>query len=304
MKLGLGICAHNEEAGIISTLTSVVNSVCSVAHPLDWELVVCANGSSDGTASLVEQWLAKNRSLPVSLELLHTANLVEAQRLVATRLKAGGSNMFAFFDADILVDIDCVPELLAVASEESTKAVYAQSIPVASKRATVIENALNQYDSHANRVFSQRRHLHGRAFLIKEWSIPATMPRLVADDIYLSCDLLHRFGPPAIAASLRAKVYFHQISSLSDFYKAYKRRSNELTKCLQLFPLFGTLPPEQLNRRVIWSQLLGEPLSRVFYWLVLLMLRKYCQVRLFLESATAADASEEWGTTTTSKKPF
>lgn len=303
MKLGLGICARNEEAGIIATLTSVVNSVSSAAYPLNWELVVCANGCTDGTADLIKQWLSKNRSVPVSLELLDTANLVEAQRLIVTRLKDGGSNAFAFFDADIMVDIDCISELLKVFTDDSIQVAYAVSIPIENRRHTIIEKALNLYDSDTN-IFSERRHLHGRAFLIKEWSIPVTTPPLVADDIYLSCDLLYKFGPHSIAVSPNAKVYFHQITSLTDYYKAYKRRTTELSKCLQLFPHFRSLPPEQINRRVMWSKLFHETLSISFYWIILLMLRKYSQLRLFLESSLWGGSTEKWKITDTSKKPF
>ena len=103
MKLGIGICARNEEAGIISTVTSVVTSVQSVAYPLDWELVVCANGCIDRTPDLIRSWLSDNRDLPVSLVLLDTANLVEAQRLIASSLKERRSDMLAFFDADVSI---------------------------------------------------------------------------------------------------------------------------------------------------------------------------------------------------------
>ena len=232
MKLGIGICARNEEAGIISAVTSVVSSVQSVAYPLDWELVVCANGCIDRTADLVRNWLSANRGLPVSLVLLDTANLVEAQRAIATSLKERHADMLAFFDADVMVDADCIPSLVRVASADAVKAVYATSVPIRNARPTTIETALNQYDS-SDTIFATRRHLHGRAFLIKEWSIPATAPPLLADDIYLSCDLLYRFGPHAIAASPEARVYFHQISSIADFYKAYKRRTTELDKCFR-----------------------------------------------------------------------
>jgi glycosyltransferase involved in cell wall biosynthesis len=188
MKLGLGICARNEEAGIIATITSVVHSARS-AHSLEWELIVCANGCTDGTVALVNQWLLNNKAFAVTLEVLDVANLVDAQRLVVNRLGDRGASAIVLFDADILVDMECVPELLRTADNPSIKAAYARSVPTKSAQETIIEKVLNQYDS-INTIFSERRHLHGRAFLIKEWSIPETEPPLLADDIYMSCDLL------------------------------------------------------------------------------------------------------------------
>jgi glycosyltransferase involved in cell wall biosynthesis len=303
MKIGIGICAHNEEAGIISTVTSVVTSVQSVAYPLDWELIVCANGCIDRTPELIRSWLSDNRGLPVSLILLDPANLVEAQRLIATRLKERHSDMLAFFDADIVVDVGCIPALLRAASADSIKAAYATSVPISNVRPTIIEKTLNQYDS-SNTIFSKRKHLHGRAFLIKEWSIPATTHQLLADDIYLSCDLLYRFGPHAIVASPDALVYFHQISSIADFYRAYKRRTTELAKCLRLFPHFKSLPPEQINRRLHLSQLLNKSLSQSYYWIIFLLLRKYFRLKLLIESSLADQPSTKWDITKTTKKTF
>src|SRR5207249_2405423 len=135
---------------------------------------------TDRTPELIRSWLNANSGLPVSLVVLDDANLVEAQRLIAASLKERGSDVFAFFDADVLVDADCIPALLRAASKDSVKAVYATSVPIRRPRPNTIENALDQYDS-SNTIFSNRRHLHGRAFLIKEWSIPATTPQLLAD---------------------------------------------------------------------------------------------------------------------------
>jgi glycosyltransferase involved in cell wall biosynthesis len=303
MKLGVGICARNEEAGIIATITSVVQSLCSVAYPLDWELIICINGSTDSTAELVKQWMMNTQVQNTSLEQIETPNLVEAQRLIANRLQDTGANMLAFFDADILVEVECVSELLSIAAEDSIRAVYARSVPINNVNATLVEKCLNLYDSN-NNVFSKRRHLHGRAFIIKEWWIPATNPQLLADDIYLSCDLLYRFGQDAIAMSPKAKVYFHQISTAADFYRAQKRRNQELNKCLQLFPHFSSLPTEQLNRRVVWSNLLAEPLPQIFLWILLLGLKSFCRLRFYFDSSSSGGSGGVWDITTTSKKAF
>lgn len=303
MKIGLGICARNEEAGIIAALSSVVDSACSLKPSQAWELMICANGCTDGTVALVEQWIMNHSHLPVSVVSVAVANLVEAQRLIATCLKNQGADMFAFFDADVAVDPACIPELIKASADPSVRAAYAVSVPIESDCDTTIKKALNQYDSD-NAIFSERKHLHGRAFLIKEWSIPSVHPPLHADDIYLSCNLLYTHGAHAIVRAPKAKVYFHQIETAADFYSAYKRRSLELSKCLQAFPHFRTLPPDQLNRRLLWRKLLEEPLPRSFYWLILLALRKYFQVRFFIEASFGPRQTVEWEPTKTSKKPI
>lgn len=284
----------------MATLNSLVRSVAASPYPLEVSLVVCANGCSDGTAERVREWIAANTYCAATLEVLATASLVEAQRVVAARLKADGAETLVFVDADVVLDTECIPALLNAASKKEIKAVYAVSEPISHPEPTLVERVLNQYDSGAS-IFSERRHIHGRTFLIREWWIPITSPPLAADDIYLSCDLLYRFGPEAIAACHSARVYFHQVASLSDLYRSYKRRSLELSKCLHAFPHFRSLPADQLNRRIIWRRLLRESPKRLSLWFLLLLLRAYCKARLAIESVVSAP-STEWEVTTSSKK--
>ena len=303
VKLGIGVCARDEEVSIITTLASIVDSAQAAPVEMDWELIVCANGCSDRTVDVVRQWLAERKQPQVALEILERASLVEAQRHIATRLKFSGADLLAFFDADVLVDAACISELIRTASSSSVKAAYALSAPIVKPQSTLVERMLNHYDS-PNTVFSERKHLHGRAFVIKEWSIPVTTPPLLADDIYLSCSLLYSFGPDAIAISPKATVYFHQITSVADFYSAYKRRSLELSRCLSSFPHFLSLPAEQLNRRMCWMKLLNEPPSRAVYWLVLIALRKSFDLWLWFETHITRRSAAEWKPTLTSKKTF
>jgi hypothetical protein len=205
-----------------------------------------------------------------------------------------------FFDADILVEERCIAELLRTVSSPQIRAAYARPLPLKRDNQTLVEKALNLYDTSAT-IFTERRHLHGRAFAVKEWMIPETDPLLLADDIYLSCHLLHKHGAEGIAASPDAVVYFHQISTVADFYRAYKRRNIEMQKCLRLFPHFRSLPAEQLNRRIVWSKFANESLARMFLWFFLLSLRGYCKVRLALESDLFRKHSA-WEITHTSKQ--
>src|SRR5262249_50307256 len=142
-------------------------------------------------------------------------------------------------------------------------------------------------------VFSQRKHLHGRAFLIKEWNVPRVSPPLFADDIFISCDLLLRYGERSIKPCPEAKVYFHQISTIGDFYGAYKRRWSELKKCLRMNMCFRLLPADQLNRRVVWRNLIAEPPRALALWLAFFALRFYCLLR-FLAENSVPDISTAW----------
>ncbi len=302
MRIGLGVCARDEGSTIVATLTSIVQSASFAAESCDWQLIVCANGCTDGTVQAVTEWIEVQADTRISLCELEDANLVEAQRVIAARLTQQGADILGFFDGDILVAPDCIPRLMEAAADKSVRAVYATSIPLSSGSETLVQRMLNQYDRDTG-VFSRRKHLHGRAFLVKEWNIPRVSPPLLADDIFLSCDFLLRYGECSIKLCPEAIVYFHQVSTITDFYRSYKRRRIELEKCLQLNPRFGLLPPDQLNRRVVWRNIAVEPPQAIALWLAFFALRLYFHVR-FLAETSMPWSSTVWSPTTSTKKPL
>lgn len=302
MKVGLGVCAHNEASTIVATLSSIVQSASQEAESFEWLLMVCANGCTDGTAGVVEQWMRDQRDARITLCELEDPNLVEAQRAIVTWFRRQRTDLFGFFDADILVAPDCIPRMVEEAADGSVQAVYATSLPFPAPDETLVARVLNQYDRD-RRVFTQRKHLHGRAFLLRDWQVPRSTPPILADDIFISCDLLLRHGEHSIRACREANVLFHQISSVEDFYQAFRRRRIELGKCLRINPRFKRLPSDQLNRKVIWPALLAEPPSAVVLWLTFLILRTYCRIRFVAETFTGL-REPVWSPTRSTKKPF
>ena len=190
---------------------------------------------------------------------------------------------------------------MLAARPDSAKAVYAVSVPIQREKQTLIESALNQYDLTPT-IFSPRKHLHGRAFLIKDWNIPDTNPSLLADDIFLSFDLLKKYGPRSIVKADNARVHFHQISSYKDFYNAYCRRKNEIRKCMTLFAHFQSLPSDQVNKHILWGKLAHESFRRDFFWTVLFTARFIAKINFFLDSLRVSPDITEWKPTLSSKK--
>jgi thymidylate kinase len=301
MKLGIGICARNEESSIIPTLDSIRDSAQYASSVSGWHLFVCANGCTDNTVALLKVWIQANPQVEAILIELEQESLVEGQREIVKYAKKENVGAVIFFDADILVEKKCVAELLLAARPDSVKAAYAVSLPIQREKQTLIEAALNQYDLTPT-IFSPRKHLHGRAFLIKDWNIQETNPPLLADDIFLSFDLLKRYGPQSIAKADNARVHFRQVSSYEDFYNAFRRRKNEIQKCLVLFPEFWSLPPDQVNKRILWGKFLHEPVRKIFLWKVLFILRTIAKINFFLDSLHISPDTMEWRPTISSKK--
>jgi thymidylate kinase len=303
MKIAIGICARNEESSIIPMLDSLISPVLKNPNGIKFHIFICANGCNDQTVPLVQAWRAKNYAVPSSLFVMDEANLVESQRTIVNETKKFGFESIIFLDADIIVDKNCLSELVKNSVDEKIKVAYAVSIPIQRKSQSLMEKTLNLYDTSCG-IFSERKHLHGRAFLIKidAWDIPNTSPRLIADDIYLSFCLLKNFGCNSIKKIPTAKVGFNQVSSYADFYKAFRRRSLEINKCFTLFPDFRYLPPDQINRSFLWKNLIREPFKNIFLWMFLLSVRKMAKLQLKIESLFEFEENRQWIATKTSKK--
>lgn len=303
MKTTIGICARNEESSIIQMLDSLTISILKDSNNTEFNILFCANGCSDQTIPLIKNWQAKNNQINSKLFILEEGNLIESQRLIVSESKKLGSENIIFLDADVVVDKNCINELIRNSFNNDTKSVYAVSIPIQRKKQSLIEKTLNLYDT-SNNIFSERKHLHGRTFLIKTdtWNIPETLPKLIADDIYLSFYLLQTFGDKSIKKITTAKVYFNQIKTYTDFYNSFKRRSVEINKCFALFPKFKLLPSDQVNRKFLWSKLNQEPLKNILKWLYLIFLRKIAKLQFKVESFFGLEENNQWVITKTSKK--
>jgi thymidylate kinase len=303
MKIAIGVCARNEESSIIQMLDSSLLSILKNSDSGEFYIFICANGCNDQTIPLIQSWQIKNSLVHSDLLIINEANLIESQRMIVDKAKEQGFWSVIFLDADIIVDENCITELIKNSTDNNVKAAYAVSIPIKRNKPSVIEKSLDLYDTSTN-VFSERKHLHGRTFLIKTeaWDIPTTNPKLIADDIYLSFYLLKNFGCGSIKKVSTAKVYFNQVSSYPDFYNAFRRRSIEINKCFTLFPEFKSLPSDQVNRSFLWKNLINEPLNNIFLWLLLLSIRKTAKLQFRVESFFGLEENNQWVMTKTSKK--
>jgi len=274
-KVSIGICAKNEQNTIIRTLNSVVLSIKKLpTNKYTTFLFICLNGSTDQTEELLKKWQHENKDIKHKLIILKKANLVEAQRIIIKKATRLGIKLFSFFDADIILDKNCLINLISNAIESEAQAFYAISKPIETGlKKGYLERALNQYDVSPT-TYTPRKHLHGRAFLIKDWHVPKTDPELLVDDIYLSFHLLTKYGTNSIKKVDSAIAYFYQINNIKDLFRVSRRRNIEIHKCLTLFSEFKKLPKDQVNRQFLWKLFLKENFTRKKLWLYLILLQK------------------------------
>jgi len=111
------VCAHNEAEAIGGKLRSVIASVAG--RPERIELLVCDDGSSDGTADIVEA-VAADAPLPFRLMRLARGGKAAALRLA---IPAANGEILVFSDADPLWDENTLGALLAGFADPDVGAV-------------------------------------------------------------------------------------------------------------------------------------------------------------------------------------
>ena len=262
----VGICAKNEEAIIKYCLGAVCIALRNLAHRRV-QVVVNTNSSTDATLSIAQMFAERYDFFHV---ISSGKNLVDAQRAI---VKGFPADTFVFIDADIIIDKTAIQKLI-LALEENSKiiATYATYIPHTVKKSTWLRTVNAVYDTQ-KQLQTKRFYLHGRVFATRDWYFPSTksmrlriqnssskilsnLPEknqvLIADDIFLSSYLLHKYGIGAIKQITKAKVYYEPVHTLRDFYRGYRRRNLEMLKLTILYPEYNYLLP-YLNRKVNWK---------------------------------------------------
>ncbi len=117
MKTTIVIPSYNE----MRTLPAVLNALAAV--PLEKEVIVVDDGSSDGTRELLERAIA-NKEFPYELKLIkHVVNSGKGGALI-TGFSAASGDIIIVQDADLEYDPACIPAVVRPIVEGRADVVY------------------------------------------------------------------------------------------------------------------------------------------------------------------------------------
>lgn len=289
VRITMAVTARNEESCIAATMRSILRA----AEVADQQGRVCVrvltilDDCTDGTEAIVR------REFPQVEVLLSTGGLIEAQRLVAHE-----KPFVMFCDADVLLDEGTVAALAhALLDEPALQATYAAKSPLPPKRQTLMAAALNCYN-RVNGFQTARRYFSGKCFAIRDWQAPTldelqpkllTLPRdhfydyhagLRVDDIWLSRDLLRRYGESSIREVAQAHLHFRAAETFAGMYRVYLRMTREIERLNLLFP--ETIPVHQ-QRGYDRETERAAPWRDRLLWRVFRVALVLCRVRYRME---------------------
>ena len=260
------VAARNEESTIFSTLSSLSRSAKALNGVINCELIVVVNGCTDNTRHEAERFL-QTADATAAFSLARVRNsepgLITAQRHAVENRTYGGPILF--FDADIVVSEDCIPQLVEALKNPQIQIAYARNIAVLEKSSLIVQ-AINFHHLKQD-ARTPRRYFHGRAFALRRYpaeeafhgNAEALKPSRhsfldlkagpLVDDVFLSRVFAHHNGPDCMK-ECGAVVYFTPIATLRDFYHGLKRLQFELRRLDLLFPEHEYLQKTIFERRI------------------------------------------------------
>ena len=279
----LAVTARNEEQSLSGCLRSLLRSVdaAEASLPLRFDVVVVADDCTDQTARIANLF-SRVRVLTSS------GGKVEAQRRVANT-----TPFVLFSDADIIVSENTVAAVCrAMLNRPELQVAYPRKRPLAPARTTLLARALHCYN-RVNGFQEPRRYFHGRFFAIRDWRVPTReelRPRLSSmpedrfydfhagmrvDDIWLSRDILRRYGPDAIREA-GAEIWFRPPETFAGMYRTYHRMRREIERLNRMFP--ETVMVHQ-QRSYDWEAVRCASLEDRWLWRYFRIALVLCRVR-------------------------
>jgi hypothetical protein len=237
--------------------------------PVRFDLVAVLDDCTDETGGIA-------RSFSRVRTVASTGGLVEAQRQVANT-----TSFVVFSDADILIGETAVSAICrAMLENPALQVAYPRKTPLPPRRRTLLSSALYCYN-RVNGFQDRRRYFNGRFFAIRDWRVPtlaelqprlAQLPRdgfydfhagMRIDDIFLSRDILSRYGADAIRELGDGEIFFRPPETFGGMYHTYRRMRLEIERLNILFP--ETVPVHQ-QRRYNRAAERRAPLRDRFWW--------------------------------------
>lgn len=238
------VAARNEQGSIAACLRALLASIdqAEARLPLRFDVLVVADDCSDATAAIAA-------ALPRVRVVTSSGGKVEAQR---RGVREGPFLIFS--DADILIRPDTVTAVAsAMLDDASVQVAFPGRRPLPPRRRTPLAAALHAYNLHRG-WSSQRTWFNGKFFAIRSWPVPSRAEvasrlagladdpfldlaaGLVADDVYLSREVVRRHGVAALRETPAGLIEFRAPETLVGMYRYYRRLRREFVRIDLLFP--------------------------------------------------------------------
>ncbi len=302
------IPAYNEESTIIACLDRIFDAAkAAVGYKLS-EVVVCINGCTDNTETVVKQW----SKLPVKIIHSEPGYIPAMNTLFEYTRKNHPDSLFIKTDADGQVDANSFTVLfdqlarhdelvivgghpipLKTASKNPYRILLAKTLSIRSRSPQTeitVENTARYHPYSTSDPISEldgredkmKVYFHGRLWCARSISIlPNLPPSVIGDDVFLPGWLLREFGPKSLRLHYGAKVYFHPNYSLRRHWKVYRRifEDRKIVYSLPGFESYALACPLRLDWSYIFTHCKPHEIPYFLLYATIVWVEKISYVR-------------------------
>lgn len=308
------IPAYNEESTIHDCLNHVLQAAqATPGYELE-KIIVCINGCTDNTKSVIESW----SGAPVEIIESKPGFINAMNRLFRYAKAHYPDRIMVKTDADGKVDrkafsalfsqLERHPEIIIVGGHpmpilSSNASPYrrfmsrALSVRSRTPEAEVTVTDTKKFHPYASsdpiptlkgREEKLKVYFHGRLWCARTTqSLPLLPQGVIGDDVYLPGWLLQHYGPTSMRLDYRAIVRFHPNDSLVRHWKVYRRiyEDRKLVYTIRDFEEYANACPLKLD----WSYILSECSAKeIMYFTLYAALVKFEKVSYRLSTYDAS----------------
>ncbi|MDI9633736.1 MAG: glycosyltransferase family 2 protein [Methanolinea sp.] len=153
------IPVYNDRESLSRAIPSAIAALEAAGYP--FELIVAEDGSTDGSASVAEEWERRDNRV----RLLHSDTRLGRGRALSRAFSAARGDIVCYFDVDLATDLAHIPELVGSVREGHDIATGSRLLPESKiARSSSREIASRVYNFLVRRILGSRVHDHQCGF--------------------------------------------------------------------------------------------------------------------------------------------
>ncbi|GEM_PF-1147653 len=284
LSITVGIPTFNGQNTIYRTLESVVLSLHATSQSIKKEIIVCLDHCSDDTQEQINLFKERDAGNDIPIKVIENRGHNGKPTAMNTIFEQSNSDLLYFVDDDIVLDRNCVNELIrSFIREPSMKCFFSRWIRSTGKKEDLYKRLWREilgvkFDVQPFEKPSE--YLLGGSILLKRADYVYFPWYIANEDQFLQ----YIFWPKTRKIN-SSFVYFNSVNSLSDYYRRFIRI---MGSSIQLRNEFSKerirYCSSELHRKIDYKKVLDLPFCQLLpfisYRLVRAIISVYVSIRL------------------------
>lgn len=221
-SITVGIPTYNGSKTIENTITSILNSLVFLPEKISKKLIICCDHCTDNSKKMAENFLLKNPDGNIEFEVCENNRHQGKATVLNEIMSRTQSDLLCFIDDDVDLNKECFFELIKpLISNRELRCTYAWWV----RKKFVGKSYWKKFWHWILGVkfdlplFDHRpEYMRGACMMFRRDNYVYLSPKIVNEDQFLQ----YIYWPQTKEIE-SAKVYFHSVEGIKDYYKRFIR---------------------------------------------------------------------------------